>query len=215
MIKLVVFDLDGVLVLGSNRAFLDCFMRAMKEAGAGRVPRKRISQNFGKGYREIIDAAVRARDRDKTGIIHASFMRMISSGEIYGRVKLARGALPMLRSLRRRGLSVALATGNERHFLAGYLKHLKLSGRFDCVVSSDDVRHGKPSPDMLNVIMEKLRASPRETAYVGDAPNDIAMGKRAHARTIAVLTGVLDRKAARKLKPDYIIPTVASIRQCL
>jgi phosphoglycolate phosphatase-like HAD superfamily hydrolase len=48
--------------------------------------------------------------------------------------------------------------------------------------------------------------APGKSIVVGDAPNDILMGKRAHTQTAAVLTGHLRTKAeAAKYEPDFTV----------
>ena len=86
---------------------------------------------------------------------------------------------------------------------------------FDLVVAGDDVKNGKPHPDMLLAALEHFHIEPHEAVYVGDAAADILAAKNAGMASIAVLTGALNRLEAENLNPDYIVEDVTKIHEAL
>ena len=96
---------------------------------------------------------------------------------------------------RRLGLKVGLASSSDIHWVAGHLDRLGLSGYFDCLRTSDDVRYTKPAPDLFLSTLECLDVSAREAVVFEDSPNGILASKRAGIFCVAVpnpLTAHLD-----------------------
>ena len=65
-------------------------------------------------------------------------------------------------------------------------KKFNLSDNFDVVVSAaDDVKNGKPAPDIFLKAAEKLNVKPEECVVVEDALNGIKAAKAAGMKCIA------------------------------
>ncbi len=77
---------------------------------------------------------------------------------------------------------------------------------------------GKPAATMLEVAMQRIGASPAETAIVGDGLlTDILAGQRAGVTTILELTGVAQRAdlAASPTQPDYVFENLPQLQEAL
>ncbi len=85
------------------------------------------------------------------------------------------------------------------------LEKFSILKKFDLIISGDDIKQGKPHPEGLQKAIKKLRVSKDEIIYVGDAPSDVKFAKNAGVRAIVVLTGVLNKKSAKKLRPYLIV----------
>jgi pyrophosphatase PpaX len=89
------------------------------------------------------------------------------------------GIRPLLRSLSRQGLPMAVVSSRRRQALLAGLAATGLSGHFGVVVGLDDVHEPKPSPEGLIRAMRALGARPPRTVYVGDNLLDVEAGRRA------------------------------------
>lgn len=120
---------------------------------------------------------------------------------------------PMLMSLKRDGLKVALIT-NGRHELQ--YKKLSLIGLryvFDEIIVSGDVMIEKPDRDIFLMMCEKLGVQPSECVYVGDNPfNDIGGAKGAGMYTFHIKTVYSNPKTPAA---DIEINTVADVPDAL
>lgn len=77
---------------------------------------------------------------------------------------------------------------------------------------------GKPEATMLRVAMERIGATPAETAIVGDGLlTDILAGVRAGVTTVLVLTGVSRRAdlTATETQPDLVFESLAEFQEAL
>ena len=73
---------------------------------------------------------------------------------------------------------------------------------------------GKPSPEMMRIVLARLGTRPAETLVVGDRlETDIAAGQAAGCKTALVLSGVSTRAQAESWSPaiDYIAEDLGSL----
>jgi beta-phosphoglucomutase-like phosphatase (HAD superfamily) len=59
---------------------------------------------------------------------------------------------------------------------------------FDAVMSSEEVKAGKPEPDVFLVAAQKMNVAPADCIVVEDAPAGIEAARRAGMKSIGVLT---------------------------
>jgi pyrophosphatase PpaX len=215
MIKLVVFDFDGVLV-NSNEAFAGAYREAVERAGVGQdFNYDDIKSQFGKPYIEVFKGSGGgACDEETMERVYSHFVDITSSEDFTSSVTRIKGVRKSLSGMKK-SFSLAVGSGNSRRMLNGLLSKLGLSRYFDFVVSGDDVAKGKPSPDMLIKAMRHFKVKPREAVYVGDSSHDIVAAKRAGMRSVAVLTGVLTREEAKRLHPDFIVEDATKVHEVL
>jgi ribonucleotide monophosphatase NagD (HAD superfamily) len=80
---------------------------------------------------------------------------------------------------------------------------------------------GKPSPIMIQTVLNVLGLRPEDCILIGDRiETDIKMGKEAGIATGIVLTGVTDEKTLRESKhtsiqPDFVFQSIADVENLL
>ena len=80
---------------------------------------------------------------------------------------------------------------------------------------------GKPSPIMIQTVLDVLRLRPEDCILVGDRlETDIKMGKDSGIATGIVLTGVTDEEMLKKVKhtpdqPDFVFQSIADVGNLL
>jgi len=68
-----------------------------------------------------------------------------------------------------KGIPVSIASGGPRPVVNTALRGAKLDHLFPVVVTPEDVRHGKPSPEMFLLAAKKMGVPPRECLVLEDA----------------------------------------------
>jgi phosphoglycolate phosphatase len=91
------------------------------------------------------------------------------------------------------------------------LERLGLTRYFKLIVTSQDVKEPKPSPQAFIIAADRLGVSAEECLVVGDSITDIQAGRLAGARTVAVLSGLFSREELEKEKPDLIMKDITSL----
>jgi len=129
-------------------------------------------------------------------------------------VRAIPGAALAFRSLRERGVRVALNTGFDRDMAGLLLDALGWGdGIVDAVVCGDNVPQGRPTPYLIFRAMEATSASSvHRVANVGDTTLDLQAGYNAGVRwNIAVLSGAYDRRSLASVPPTHLLPSVAEV----
>ncbi len=102
------------------------------------------------------------------------------------------GAPALVVRLRQSGLKVALVSGAARARLLATCGD-EFLGHFDAVVTSEDVRRGKPDPEPYLRAAERLAVEPKHCLVVENAPLGIHSAKSAGMDCVAV-TSTLDER---------------------
>ena len=95
------------------------------------------------------------------------------------------------------------------------VERLHVSSLFGAVVTSLEVSTPTPSPDVLLKAADKLHVPIDGCVVVSDSGVDIQAGKRAGAKTVAVLSGLFEREELMKESPDLIIDNVRRLPEHL
>ena len=102
---------------------------------------------------------------------------------------------------------LAVASGTYNELIQERLKTLGISHYFSVIIGNRDVANNKPSPDIINLALEKLKIKPHEAVYVGDMVFDVIAGKAANVKTIAIANEFSwnKREHLEEQQPDVII----------
>ncbi len=107
-------------------------------------------------------------------------------------------------------MAVATVDRSDRARLA--MDCLGLSDRVDLVVGGEQAARSKPDPEMLELILDRLGADRSRAVMVGDALNDLEMGRRAGFKaSVGVLTGFATRAQAQAVTP-YVARDLSELR---
>jgi HAD superfamily hydrolase (TIGR01509 family) len=117
-------------------------------------------------------------------------------------LELLPGARHWLERLKAEGWLQALATSAPRGNIDAAFAALGIGEYFDAVISSEEVRAGKPEPDVFLAAASKLGVAPRECVVIEDAPAGVEAARRAGMKSVGVLT------THRELKADLVAPSL-------
>jgi len=83
-------------------------------------------------------------------------------------------------------LPLALASSSHRRVIDAALDGTGLRDAFRAVVSSDEVEHGKPAPDVFVEAAQRLGVGPSDVLVVEDSLNGLKAGQAAGMTTVLV-----------------------------
>lgn len=215
MIKGIIFDMDGVLVLGANKFHIEAWGRAFKERN---VKLQMISvDEYGKleGMKgnEIQDLILKRNNIS---------LPIELKEEIYKRKKkifkeiddpyTTEEAKSLLKDLKNQGFKLALASGNNRTVIDNFLNKQNLHEIFEYTITGDEVEKGKPDPQVFLKALERLELPKDEVIIIENAPLGVQAAKSAGIFTIALTSTV----PADLLKgADKIISNLNEIKKIL
>jgi HAD superfamily hydrolase (TIGR01509 family) len=112
-------------------------------------------------------------------------MLEIMHAELTAQVDHRPGAVELVERLRGR-TRLALASNSPRRLVDTALATARVADAFDAIVTSDDVAHPKPAPDLYLLACERLGVDPTDALALEDSPSGIAAAKAAGLTCIAV-----------------------------
>jgi HAD superfamily hydrolase (TIGR01549 family) len=124
------------------------------------------------------------------------------------------GSSEVLEELKRSGMRMAIVTTRGKKDTFALLKRHSLGAYFQAVVTRDDVRRSKPSPDPVLFALKQLEIQPHDAVMVGDMPTDIQAGKSAGTKTVGI-TESLFQKELIESSPDFLIRSITEFPRIL
>ena len=123
------------------------------------------------------------------------------------------GATRVFEALQKSGIKVALDTGFNRAITRVILDRLGWteSPLIDATICSDEVRQGRPHPDMIFALMARLGIDDaRRVAKVGDTPADLQEGEHAGCGlVVGVTSGTHGRHELSPFHHSQLIESIA------
>ena len=105
-----------------------------------------------------------------------------------GRVEALPGADALIRALNAEGHPQAIASSAPRENIEVVLLGLGLASCFGAISTGDDVRRGKPHPEIFTLAAKRLDVPPIDCIVLEDAVVGVRAGIRAGMRVYAVTT---------------------------
>lgn len=223
-IKLIVFDMAGTTV--HDEDFVHQALASALEAAGFETTRDAINAVMGYPKPFAIEAILRdkkvpAENRQaQTELIHSDFVdRMNQFYKTHPSVREIEGASEAFRQLKAAGILVGLDTGFGRSTADTIIARLGWvqQGLIDASVTSDEVDHGRPYPDMIQRLMKQTGVeSMSEVAKVGDTPSDLMEGDRAGCRfNIGVTYGSHTLAELQEYPSTHLVDNILDIPKLL
>lgn len=214
-IQLVVFDIAGTTVRDGGDV-AEAFILAFRDFDL-EMPLPEVKKIMGfrkvEAIRMLLEKFAPEKADDELFIdrIHTRFVdRMIAFYRDDEELAPFPNAEKVFTALKHKGIKIALNTGFSRLITDTILHRLRWDDRsalIDKVICSDEVLHGRPYPDMIEVIIDELGiSSPAEVLKVGDTEVDVEEGRNAGCgKVVSVTTGAYTRDQLETYHPDFII----------
>jgi HAD superfamily hydrolase (TIGR01549 family) len=121
------------------------------------------------------------------------------------------GAAESLGSMRTKGYRLAVVTSGNNERVRREARQLGLTDLFELFVCHEDITHRKPDPEGLQLAVARLKSQPAECAYVGDAPEDIQMGRTAGILTVGVRSNYPSNARMLTVSPDIYVESLTEL----
>jgi len=174
-----LFDMDGVLV--DSR---EAWFRSMQEIG--NISREEFEEKY---WGRDLEENLRELGAERDHFCNCTLVRYVDL------IDPVPGAAVVLAALEGKK---ALITNTTRDCTDHILERLELKKYFDTIITSDEVKKGKPDPDLLYRAMEQLGAAAEDTVVIGDSQHDIQAGRAAGCLTVGI--GIEGDLKAERLK---------------
>jgi len=215
----VMFDLDGTLI-DTVPIYYEIIDIVFAELGVPAVSRETLLEAMDDGdfnWGCVLPDHMKKRKNELSEKARR-IIDEIAPAMFHKQVKLIPGTDVIFKEIAVTGIKIGLVTSTPAQRMAVKMIPLSNAGLvhlLEVIVTSDDVRHKKPSAEPLIQCSEKLGVPPQKCVYVGDTRVDIRAGKAASMGTVGVLTGFDDYDALKNETPDAIINSIAQLNEIL
>lgn len=202
--KAIIWDLDGTLINSVDHHW-EAWREVMAEEQITLTFEDFVA-DFGKRNDEIL----RSRIDPQMSDVEVARIALLKE-EKYRRfvrtkgLTLLPGAQDWLQQLKADGWRQALGTSAPQGNIAAAFDVLSIESFFDAVMSSEQVKAGKPAPDVFLVAAEKMQIDPENCVVVEDAPAGIEAARRAGMKSVGVLT------THEELKADWVFRSLEDL----
>ena len=205
-IKAVIFDCDGVLVDSepiSCNAWRPVFKR-MFGVDIGTDFKAVIGMNFKDAINYFLDQ--HSLKGDIYEIVKAKEEEYFNSGK--GNLKSFTGTVDFIEKILSLNLKTAVASSGTHEKIGFNLKESGLLKYFDTVISCEDVKRGKPEPDLFLAAAEKLDTPPENCIVIEDS----LLGVRGAKKGGMYCIGIANSFPKEKLKEaDMVVENLMEI----
>lgn len=202
-IKSLLFDWDGTLV-DSAHLGLAAFEKTFAELGftfAHSIYEAKYSPNWYATYEALGLPQELWQTADDLWIQHYGEQSAL----------LIDGVGETLLSLHHKGYQLAIVSSGSRSRVCREVQQSVLRDVFAVIVCNEDIVNKKPHPEGLMRAIDVMNVAASECAYVGDAPEDIEMGRTGNVMTIGVRSAYPSSARLLTAKPDLYLERIVEL----
>lgn len=180
-VKLLITDFDGTLV-DTYYSNLRAYQEAFTEVGLS-LSAEQYRARFGFRFDRLMTSLgiyeefVINKIRDKKKEVYPKYFKFIRPNIIL---------IDIIRFVKSCGAKIALASTARRDNLLNVVRFLELEDCFDLILAGEDVKEGKPSPEIYLTAMNMLKVSPEDTIIFEDSEVGIQAAKAAGAKCMII-----------------------------
>ena len=202
-IKALLFDWDGTLV-DSAHLGLAAFEKTFSELGvvfAHEIYEAKYSPNWYSTYEALGLPKELWQTADDLWIRH------------YGEqsAPLIDGVGETLLALHKKGYQLGIVSSGSRRRVGREVQQSVLKDSFSVIICNENILNKKPDPEGLVLAIRELNVEPALCAYVGDAPEDIEMGRRGNVMTVGVRSTYPSSARVPAANPDLYLERISEL----
>ncbi|MGT2949110.1 HAD family hydrolase [Streptococcus devriesei] len=212
MIKLIVFDMDGVIV---DTEYLDFQLQQAYIKEIAKEPSKLTHDDFSRLVgRSGKDLLRRIRKLSQSDLAEEEIERGLQRVEAQKYRKesylplFRQDILAVLDYARAHDIALAVASSTQKKYIFEILTNCGIQDYFDAVVSGEDFETSKPNPAIYLSVLNRLGIPSEQALAVEDSASGIAAAKKAGMKTVAYEE---KRMAIDQSQADYVAKDMLDI----
>lgn len=206
MKQAIIFDMDGV-VSDTQQFHAEVESSILKRFNISMSAKEITNQYAGfsdeKMFREIFEKHNVTVDNIQT-IIFEKWEMMKVVG--HGRIVAIPHAIRLICNFKKHGFKLAIASGSTLSFINYVIDSLSIRTMFDVLVSAQEVKNGKPAPDIFLKAAERLSVEPHSCVVIEDGRSGMIGASCAGMKCIGLVSNSADEWPA-----DLLVSSLAQV----
>ena len=183
MVKLIIFDLDGVLVEAKNIHF-NALNKALGEYAISW--NEHLSTYDGLKTYQKLDMLSKEKGLPTNNHQQIWELKQQYTLQMLSELTPSTGLQSVMSALIKDGYKLAVASNSIRRTVVTVLAKLGIIEYMDLIISNEDVINSKPHPEMYWTTMSKIKCLPEETLIVEDSPYGLLAAARSKSYILRV-----------------------------
>lgn len=183
-LRALIFDMDGVLI-DSEPMHFEAFKRLFRTFDIDYTPEQNAL------YLGRRDSEISAILVEQYGLNLTPPELVAKKEEIFEQLVLSQssaraGVMEILEEAKRLGIQRAVASSATLPSIKLIVNTLKLNDYFHNLSSGDEVKHGKPAPDVFLLAAERMETAPEYCLVIEDSEAGVQAAKAAGMKVVAI-----------------------------
>lgn len=188
MIHGIIFDLDGVIA-DTQRYHSAIESELLKSLGILVKPLNITTRYAGMSDQEMFTDILKKNKKDTRyakQLVNKKWEILMQLPK--EKIKAVPFAIELITLLKNNRFALAVGSGAKKGFIQKVLQALQIVNLFDLVVSSDEVKYGKPNPDVFLLAAKKLNIVPENILVIEDGINGMIAAQRANMKCVGLVS---------------------------
>ncbi len=178
----IIFDCDGVLV-DSEPISMRADVTLLQRYGIEISEAEAHARFVGTTFQAMLDMMTAQHGVEFPEGLHDVKNRMVE--DMYRHeLQIVDGVLDVLAALKARGLTFSIASNSPRDRVKLAVELTGIAKYFDAISTYQDVKHGKPAPDIFLKAAERAGMAPIQCLVIEDSVTGVTSAVAAKIRTI-------------------------------
>jgi beta-phosphoglucomutase family hydrolase len=183
-LRALIFDMDGVLI-DSEPMHFEAFKRFFQTMDIEYTPEQNAL------YLGRRDSEISAILVEQYGLNLTPPQLVARKEEIFQQLILSQssaraGVMETLEDAKRLNIQRAVASSATLPTIKLIVNTLKLNDYFHSLSSGDEVKHGKPAPDVFLLAAERMKTAPQHCLVIEDSEAGVQAAKAAGMKVVAI-----------------------------
>lgn len=185
--KAFIFDMDGT-IFDTEKVYYETWLDVAKRRNFY-FDLESKQELLGLSYDESIKKMMDLFSMEKSTAIEVREELNILRDEIFNKMDTSLkkpGLVDLLTYLKKKKKKLALASSSPKSRIDFLIKREGLDGYFDYVISGEEIKNGKPDPEIFQKVMEVLEVRPEETYIIEDSYAGLAAANASKAFSVFI-----------------------------
>lgn len=123
------------------------------------------------------------------------------------------GITDILKIIKSHDIPLGIFTGKGKQTSIITLKAVGVYKYFDMIITGDDVKEHKPSPEGINKFLNKFSLNKKDVLLIGDSPSDVKAARKAGIKIASAMWDSYAKSKVLELKSDYYFYTTKELKK--
>lgn len=202
MIKAVIFDMNGVIIV-DEQYHTESWKIFCKNHNVDLTDNEFTTEVIGKRDSDTLNYIFKKELSKNESDLYSDERDEIVKMLIKDKLDLPDGLIVLLDKLQSNQIPLAVATSSRKGYVNFVMNTFGLGKYFPIIVTAEDVKNGKPDPEMYVKVAQELDVDPNECLVIEDSISGIKAAKSADM-TVVAITSTHSKEELQGLS-DYVI----------